>query len=140
MTILRILGGVADSLWSVCVGLSCSSMLVPLIGAVGGAVLAAWVSRCLVTLFKPTRICEAIVGDGTLEGSTGVALVARFRFLPLEGRICVLRCSPIGPTRLQKSDMLHYSQKAADAWLINSAQLEHPGECGQVIPTCKSTL
>ena len=114
MTILRILGGVADSLRSVCVGLSCS-LVVSLIGAVGGAVLAALVSRCLVRLFKPTRICEAVAGAGNLEGSSGAALVARFRFLPLEGRMCALRCSPIGANRLQKSDMLHFSQKTGDA-------------------------
>ena len=138
MTILRILGGVADSLQSVCVGLSCSSMVVSLIGAVGGAVLAAWVARCLVTLFKPMRICEAVAGTGNLEGSSGAVLVARFRFLPLGGRMCVLRCSPIGANRLQKSDMFHYSQKAADALLVNSTHLGH-GKCGQVIPTCKST-
>lgn len=102
MTILRILGGVADSLRSVCVGLSCSPMVVSSIGAVGGAVLAAWVSRCLVTLFKPTRICEAVAGAGNLGDSSGAVLVARFRFLPLEGRMCVLRCSPTGATRLQK--------------------------------------
>lgn len=85
MTILKILGGVAESLLPVCVGLSCSSMVISLIGAVGGAVLAARVSRCLVTLFKPTRTCEAIAGTGNLEASSGAALVARFRFLPLEG-------------------------------------------------------
>ena len=85
MTILRALGGVADSLSFVRVGLSCSSMGVSLLGAVGGAVLAAWISRCLVTLFKPTRICEAVAGAGNLERSSGAALMSRFRFLPLEG-------------------------------------------------------
>lgn len=72
-----------------------------LAGMVGGAVSMARASRCLVMLSRPTRMCDPIAGAGGGGASSGAGLLPRFRFLPLEGCMCVLRCSPSGVRRLQ---------------------------------------
>lgn len=79
-----------------------SSAVEPLTGAVGGAVLAASASRCLVTLFRPTRICEPIAGGAGGEASFAASFGFRF-LLPFEGVMCDLRCSPRGESRLGRS-------------------------------------
>lgn len=56
-----------------------------LTGTVGGAVLAARASKCLVTLFKPITRWDPIAGTGGGEASFEESCVVRFRFLPFEG-------------------------------------------------------
>lgn len=82
-------------------------------GAVDGAVPAASASRCLVTLFSPTRTCDPMDGTGTFGSSFEESLLDRFLFLPLEGCTCILRCSPSGASRLPK--LVSFSAKRQEA-------------------------
>lgn len=79
------------------------SFLEILQAAVGGAVRAARASRWRVILFRPMRMCLDIsggLGAGSVVVSGPVGAVARLRFLPLEGVMCVRRWSPRGEMRL----------------------------------------
>lgn len=101
MTMLRGLDLLVSSLRAAS---SDSSFLSAVMGIVDATFCAASISRCRVTLLMPTRMCFPTSGGGGgssfMTESSSSSLAFLFLFLPLEGWMCALRCSPSGEMRL----------------------------------------